>query len=114
MAAAPDVMDVRTDARDPAKCTEDNSMGDAGEGLIDADAKIQERMEELQLARAQARRPAVRNPDQVRAVESLKLARTDMARQLEATTHEGRRAQITQAIATLDEQIKDAEKALQE
>jgi hypothetical protein len=37
-----------------------------------------------------------------------------MARQLEATTHEGRRAQITQAIATLDEQIKDAEKALQE
>ena len=87
-------------------------MGDAGEGLIDADARIQERMEELQVARAQARRPAVRNPEQARAVESLKLARTDMARQLQATTHEGRIAQIKQAISALDRQIADAEKAL--
>jgi hypothetical protein len=87
-------------------------MGDAGEGLIDADARIQERMEELQVARAQARRPAVRNPEQVRAVESLKLARTDMARQLEATTHEGRIAQIKQALSALDRQIAEAEKAL--
>ena len=87
-------------------------MGDAGEGLIDADAKIQERMEELQLSRAQARKPIVRNPEQVRAVESLRLARKDMARQLEATTHEARRAQITQAIAALDKQIAEGEKAL--
>ena len=88
-------------------------MGDAGEGLIDADAKIQERMDELQLARSQARRPAVRNPEQVRAIESLKLARIDMTRQLEATTHETRRTQIHQAIAALDSQIKDAEKVLE-
>jgi hypothetical protein len=88
-------------------------MGDAGEGLIDADARIQERMEELQVARAQARRPAVRNPEQVRVVESLKLARTDMARQLEATTHESRIAQIKQAISALDRQIAEAEKALE-
>jgi hypothetical protein len=87
-------------------------MGDAGEGLIDADAKIQERMEELQLSRAQARKPIVRNPERVRAVESLRLARKDMARQLEATTHEGRRAQIRQAIAALDKQIAEGEKAL--
>jgi hypothetical protein len=33
-------------------------MGDAGEGLIDADARIQERMDELALSRAKAaRRP---------------------------------------------------------
>jgi hypothetical protein len=87
-------------------------MGDAGEGLIDADAKIQERMEELQLSRAQARRPIVRNPEQARAVESLRLARKDMVRQLEATTHEGRRTQIKQAIAALDKQIAEGEKAL--
>jgi hypothetical protein len=88
-------------------------MGDAGEGLIDADARIQERMEELQLSRAQARRPAVRNPEQVRALESLRLARKDMARQLEATSHEARRGQITQALAALDKQIAEAEKALE-
>jgi hypothetical protein len=88
-------------------------MGDAGEGLIDADARIQERMEELQLARAKARRPAVRNPDQVRALESLKLARTDMARQLEGTTNEARRKQISQALEALDEQIREAQKALE-
>jgi len=88
-------------------------MGDAGEGLIDADAKIQERMEELQLSRAQARKPVVRNPEQLRAVESLRLARKDMVRQFEATSHEGRRAQITQAIAALDTQIAEGERALE-
>jgi hypothetical protein len=35
-----------------------------------------------------------------------------MARQLDATTHEARRAQIQQAIAALDEQIAAGEKAL--
>ena len=88
-------------------------MGDAGEGLIDADAKIQERMEELQLSRAQARKPIVRNPEQVRLVESLKLARKDMARQYEATSHEGRRAQIKSALTALDKQIAEGEKALE-
>jgi len=43
----------------------------------------------------------------------LKLARTDMARQLEATTHESRIAQIKQAISALDRQIAEAEKALE-
>jgi hypothetical protein len=46
-------------------------------------------------------------------LESLRLARKDMTRQLEATTHEGRRGQITQAIAALDQQIAEAEKALE-
>lgn len=87
-------------------------MGDAGEGLIDADARIQERMEELQLSRAQSRKPAVKNPEQVRALESLKLARKEMARQLENTTHEARRSQITEAIAEIDRRIAEAETAL--
>jgi hypothetical protein len=69
-------------------------------------------MEELQLSRAQARRPVVRNPEQVRAVESLRLARKDMTRQFEATTHEVRRSQIQQAIAALDKQIAEGEKAI--
>ena len=73
-------------------------MGDAGEGLIDADSRIQERMEEIARERQKMRTPDVRNPEQVRALESLRLARTELERQLEATTHERRRAQIAEAI----------------
>jgi hypothetical protein len=87
-------------------------MGDAGEGLIDADAKIQERMEELQLSRAQSRRPAVKNPEQVRELESLELARKEMSRQLENTTHEARRTQIASALAEIDRRIVAAQAAL--
>ena len=87
-------------------------MGDAGEGLIDADAKIQERMEELQLSRARASRPAVKNPEQIRELESLRLARTEMSRQLEATTHEARRAQIADALNEIDRRIAEAEASL--
>jgi hypothetical protein len=87
-------------------------MGDAGEGLIDADARIQERMDELALSRAKGRAPAVRNPEQVRQLESLKLARAEATRQLAATTHEARKGQLTQAIAELDKRIKAAQAAL--
>ena len=50
-------------------------MGDAGEGLIDADARIQERMEELERERAQTQRRDVRDPEQVRAFLADKIAR---------------------------------------
>ncbi|HEY7170861.1 MAG TPA: hypothetical protein VH417_08435 [Vicinamibacterales bacterium] len=82
-------------------------MGDAGEGLIDADARIQERMEELERERAQTRRRDVRDPEQVRALESLRLARTELERQLAATTHAGRRAQIQQALEELDRRMAE-------
>ena len=82
-------------------------MGDAGEGLIDADARIQERMEELERERTTKRRVDPRDPEQVRAIESLRLARTELGRQLEATAHERRRAQITQAIEEVDRRMKE-------
>jgi hypothetical protein len=82
-------------------------MGDAGEGLIDADARIQERMEELERERAQTQRRDVRDPEQVRALESLRLARTELERQLAATTHAGRRAQIEQALEELDRRMAE-------
>ena len=44
--------------------------------------------------------------------ESLKLARAEATRQLEATTHEARKSQLTQAIAELDKRIKAAQAAL--
>jgi hypothetical protein len=87
-------------------------MGDAGEGLIDADARIQERMEELALSRAKGRKQAVKNPEQVRQLESLKLARVSAVRQLEATTRDQRKTQLNAALKDLDKQIKLAQAAV--
>ena len=80
-------------------------MGDAGEGLIDQDSRIQERMEELERERAKAQTKDVKNPETVRALANLKLARTELERQLESTTHERRRDSIGQAMAELDRRI---------
>ena len=82
-------------------------MGDAGEGLIDADARIQERMEELERERAKTHTKETRDPEAVRAMESLRLARTELTRQLESTAHERRRAQLQQAIDELDRRMKE-------
>jgi hypothetical protein len=82
-------------------------MGDSGEGLVDNEARIQERMEELQRSRDQARKPAVENPRLLQQIESLQLARKEMARSLENTAHEARRKQLTAALADIDLRIKD-------
>ena len=82
-------------------------MGDAGEGLIDQDSRIQERMEELERERATRRGPSVRDPELVRALESLRLARTELEAQLAATTHDRRRAQIAQAIEEISRRMAE-------
>jgi hypothetical protein len=82
-------------------------MGDAGEGLVDAEARIQERMEELQLEREQSRRPPVKNPELVRKLESLKLAHKELTRQLQTSTHAARKAQLTAAIADIEQKISE-------
>jgi len=87
-------------------------MGDAGEGLIDADSRIQERMEELERERAKAQVREVRDPERVRALESLRLARTELERQLASTTHERRRDSIGQAMAELDRRIAETSAVL--
>ena len=84
-------------------------MGDSGEGLVDAESRIQERIEELQRSREQARRPAVANPEQVRKLELLKLARTQMSRQLEASAQPARKKQLAEAVAEIDRQIAEVE-----
>ncbi len=83
-------------------------MGDAGEGLIDAEARIQERMEELADARSRERGGIVGDPERIRELGSLRLARTELERQLEATTHALRRAQLEQAIAELNRRLEQA------
>jgi hypothetical protein len=82
-------------------------MGDAGEGLVDTESRIQERMEELERARAEKRGPDTRDPEALRALESLRLARTELERQLAATAHERRRAVITQALAEIDRRMAE-------
>ena len=82
-------------------------MGDAGEGLIDADARLQERMDELEQERRKARQGTLHgDPEKVRQKESHRLARTELQRQLESTSHQARKQQLTQAIAELDKRIK--------
>ena len=83
-------------------------MGDSGEGLIDQDSRIQERMEELERERAKAQLREVRDPERMRTLESLRLARTELERQLASTTHERRRDSIGQAMAELDRRIAEA------
>ena len=80
-------------------------MGDSGEGLIDAEARIQERMEELDRERKATQGKAVQDPEKIRARESLRLARTELERQLQATTNDRRRPQLKQAIDEIDRRI---------
>lgn len=80
-------------------------MGDAGEGLIDADSRIQERMEEREEERKRTGAPVARDPEREHALASLRLARTELSRQLETATHAARREQLTQALGEVDRRI---------
>lgn len=83
-------------------------MGDAGEGLIDAEARLQERMDELEESRKVSRDKGPKvDPEHVRAVESLRLAKTELQRQAEATVHAVRKEQIGQAIAEIDRRLAE-------
>ena len=83
-------------------------MADAGEGLIDAQNRIQERMDEREEERARrASRKADHDPERVRRAESLRLAHTELSRQLAATSHHARKQQLTSALAELDRQLAE-------
>ena len=87
-------------------------MGDAGEGLIDAESRIQEKMEDLEHERAQKHVRTVRDPERLRVLETLRLARTELERQLTAVAHERRRVQIQQAIDELTRRMAEASAAI--
>jgi hypothetical protein len=87
-------------------------MGDSGEGLIDAEARIQERIDDMERARSRRQAATIRDPKRVEALESLRLARKELERQLVATTHERRRTQIQDALAELDRRMAQETAAL--
>ena len=81
-------------------------MGDAGEGLVDAESRLAERMEEREQEKRRSRQgPKGGDPERTRQLESLRLARTETQRQLDATTHDARKKQLGQALAELDKRI---------
>ena len=81
-------------------------MGDAGEGLVDAQSRLAERMEEREEEKRKARQAGKGlDPERVRQIESLKLARTEMQRQLDTATHQARKQQLTQALAEIEKRI---------
>ncbi len=66
-------------------------------------------MEELERERVRKGGPRL-TPERVKAIESLqslKLARTEVQRQQETATHEGRRTQLAQALAELDRRMAE-------
>lgn len=82
-------------------------MADAGEGLIDAQNRIQERMDEREEERARrANQKADHDPERIRRAESLRLAYTELSRQLKATSHSTRKQQLVSAMAELEAQLK--------
>ena len=86
-------------------------MGDSGEGLVDAEARIQEQIEEREADRRRRAggQPKV-DPEKQREVESLKLARAELSRQATVTTHQIRKQQIAAAIAEIDRRLAAASK----
>jgi hypothetical protein len=82
-------------------------MGDAAEGLIDADLRIQERMEELEQERRAARKAGpAKDPAKVRELESCRLAQIELRRQLDLTSHPVRKEQLAAAVAELDRRMR--------
>ena len=81
-------------------------MGDSGEGLVDAEARIQEQIEERESERRRRNtaQPAL-DPERIRQIESLRLARAELERQSDVTTHPVRKQQIQAAIAEIDKRI---------
>jgi hypothetical protein len=68
-------------------------------------------MDELEEARkvAKDRGPKI-DPEIARQVESLRLAKTELQRQLDSTTHAVRKEQISQAVAEIDRRLAETAK----
>ena len=83
-------------------------MGDSGEGLVDASSRLQERMEEIQDRRRNAKQGGLHlDPERIRTLESLRLSKIDLERQLSMTVHEVRRLHLANAIAEIDRRLAD-------
>lgn len=79
-------------------------MGDAGEGLIDAEDRYQQFVAEREQAK-QRKGVVGADPERERRLGSLRLAKAELERQHAATANEIRREQIRQALVELERQL---------
>jgi len=84
-------------------------MGDAGEGLIDAEARIQERMDERAAEREQQINRLALDPERHQELESLRLALKQLQQQMEAATHPVRKEQLSMAMKEIEGRLKELE-----
>ncbi len=82
-------------------------MGDAGEGLIDAEDRYQQFVAEREQDK-QRKGVVGADPERERKIRSLRLAKAELERQRLSTTNEIRREQIRQALAEIERQLGDA------
>jgi hypothetical protein len=80
-------------------------MSDSGEGLVDAEARLQEQIDAREQERKRRAGGMVKDPEKERERESIRLARVEMSRQLEATEHPARREQLKAAIQELERRL---------
>jgi hypothetical protein len=80
-------------------------MGDAGEGLIDAEDRFQQWVAEREQQK-QRKGVASADPERERKLNSLRLAKAELERQRAVTQSPIRQKQIVQALADLEIQIR--------
>jgi len=84
-------------------------MGDSGEGLVDAEARIQEQIDEREAERKRRAGGAPKvDPEKMREIESLKLAKLELTSQRGVTTHPVRQQQIDAALKEIDRRLAAA------
>ena len=82
-------------------------MSDSGEGLIDAEARIQERMDERAAEREQRFNKAHLDPAKHQEIESLRLALRQLEQQVETATHPVRKQQLALAIQEIESRLDE-------
>lgn len=82
-------------------------MGDSGEGLIDAEARIQERMDERAAEREKRQQKVKVDPERQREIESLRLARAQLEQQAAVATHPVRKHQLDLAMNDIDNRLRE-------
>lgn len=80
-------------------------MSDAGEGLVDAEARLQEQLDAREHEKRRRGLAAGVDPEKLRARESLRLAKSELTRQLTPAAHPIRKTQLEAAIAELDRRM---------
>jgi hypothetical protein len=84
-------------------------MGDSGEGLVDAEARFQERQAEREQERARREgKVGTGDAERDRAIRSLTLAKTELERQAQNTQNPIRLEQIKEALRELERRLQEA------